>query len=86
MAGTGLFTNSEMGTRELERFCPLSEDCKELLERIIDRLGLSARAYTRIVKIARTIADLSGERDILPVHLAEAASYRFLDRRNILDL
>ena len=86
LAGTGLFTNSEMGTRELERFCPLSEDCKELLERIIDRLGLSARAYTRIVKIARTIADLSGERDILPVHLAEAASYRFLDRRNILDL
>ncbi len=85
-AGMGIFTNSEMGTRELERFCPLSEECKQLLERIIDRLGLSARAYTRIVKIARTIADLSGERDIQPVHLAEAASYRFLDRQNILDL
>ena len=75
-----------MGTRELERFCPLSEECKELLEKIIERLGLSARAYTRIVKMARTIADLAGERDILPVHLAEAASYRILDRRNILDL
>ena len=83
---TGIFTNSEMGTRELERFCPLSEECRQLLERIIDRMGLSARAYTRIIKIARTIADLSGESDILPVHLAEAASYRFLDRRNILDL
>ena len=85
-AGTGLFSNAEMGTRELERFCPLSEECKELLEKIIERLGLSARAYTRIVKMARTIADLAGERDILPVHLAEAASYRILDRRNILDL
>ena len=85
-AGTGLFSNAEMGTRELERFCPLSEECKELLEKIIERLGLSARAYTRIVKMARTIADLAGERDILPVHLAEASSYRILDRRNILDL
>ncbi len=83
---TGIFTNSEMGARELERFCPLSEECRQLLERIIDRMGLSARAYTRIIKIARTIADLAGESDILPVHLAEAASYRFLDRRNILDL
>ena len=53
--------------------CPLSEDCKQLLEKVIDRLGLSARAYTRIVKIARTIADLEGSRDIQPVHLAEAA-------------
>ena len=48
--------------------------------------GLSARAYTRIIKIARTIADLAGQPDILPAHLAEAAGYRFLDRRNILDL
>lgn len=85
-AGTSIFTNSEMDSRQMERFCPLSEDCKQLLEKVIDRLGLSARAYTRIVKIARTIADLEGSRDIQPVHLAEAASYRFLDRRNLLDL
>ena len=85
-AGTSIFTNSEMDSRQMERFCPLSEDCKQLLEKVIDRLGLSARAYTRIIKIARTIADLAGSRDIQPVHLAEAASYRFLDRRNILDL
>ena len=84
--GSGIFTNSEMNSSQLERFCPLSEPCKDLLEKLIDRLGLSARAYTRIIKIARTIADLSGEQDILPVHLSEAASYRFLDRRNFLDL
>ena len=85
-AGTGIFTNAEMSSKLLERFCPLSADCKATLERIIDRLGLSARAYTRIIKIARTIADLAGLPDIQPNHLLEAAGYRFLDRRNILDL
>ena len=84
--GSGIFTNSEMNSSQLERFCPLSEPCKDLLEKLIDRLGMSARAYTRIIKIARTIADLSGEANIQPCHLSEAASYRFLDRRNILDL
>ena len=84
--GTGIFTNAEMSSKLLERFCPLSGDCKATLERIIDRLGLSARAYTRIIKIARTIADLAGLPDIQPGHLLEAAGYRFLDRRNILDL
>ena len=83
--GTGIFTNAEMSSKQLERFCPLSEECKDTLARIIDRLGLSARAYTRIIKIARTIADLAGLPDILPAHLLEAAGYRFLDRRNILD-
>ena len=85
-SGRGIFTNAEMGQKELEEFCPLSDDCRSLLEKLIDRLGLSARAYTRIIKIARTIADLAGDPDILPRHLSEAASYRFLDRRNILDL
>ena len=85
-AGSGIFTNSEMSSKQLEAFCPLSEPCKNLLEQLIDRLGLSARAYTRIIKIARTIADLAGLPDILPDHLAEAASYRFLDRRNPLNL
>ncbi len=84
--GAGIFTNAEMSSKLLEHFCALSDDCKATLERIIDRLGLSARAYTRIIKIARTIADLAGLPDILPGHLLEAAGYRFLDRRNILDL
>ena len=85
-AGSGIFTNAEMSSKQLEMFCPLDEPCKELLERLIDKMGLSARAYTRIIKIARTIADLADSPDIRPEHLAEAASYRFLDRRNILDL
>ena len=84
--GTGIFTNAEMSSKDLETYCPLSEDCLSLLEKIIDRLGLSARAYTRIIKIARTIADLAGSEDILPQHISEAAAYRFLDRRNILEL
>ena len=85
-SGEGIFTNAEMSNRQLDRFCPLSEPCRELLERLIGEMGLSARAYTRILKVARTIADLAGLPDILPEHLAEAASYRFLDRRNILDI
>lgn len=84
--GSGIFTNAEMNTEQMERFCPLDEPCKELLETLIDKLGLSARAYTRVVKIARTIADMAGSPRILPEHLSEAASYRFLDRRDILDL
>ena len=85
-SASGIFTNAEMNARHLEQFCPLDTACKDLLEKLITRLGLSARAYTRIVKIARTIADLAGSPHIRPEHLAEAASYRFLDRRNILDL
>ncbi|MBO6096043.1 MAG: YifB family Mg chelatase-like AAA ATPase [Bacteroidales bacterium] len=85
-AGTGIFCNAEMNSKQLEKYCVLDDTCKDLLENIIDRLGLSARAYTRIIKIARTIADLADEAQIQPAHLSEAALYRFLDRRNILDL
>ena len=82
--GSGIFTNAEMSSRLLERFCPLDEACKDLLETLISRLGLSARAYTRIIKIARTIADLEGAENILPAYLAEASSYRFLDRQQLI--
>ena len=81
--GDGIFCNAAMNNRLIEKYCPLDKDCKELLERIIDRMGLSARACTRIIKLARTIADLAGEPDIRPEHLSEAAGYRFLDRQNI---
>ena len=81
--GDGIFCNAAMNNRLIEKYCPLDKDCKELLERMIDRMGLSARACTRIIKLARTIADLAGEPDIRPEHLSEAAGYRFLDRQNI---
>lgn len=77
------FTNAGMGSRELEKYCPLDNECKDLMEKLIRRMGLSARAFSRIVKVARTIADLAGSRDIRPAFLAEAAGYRFLDRSNL---
>ncbi len=80
----GIFTNAEMGGRLIERFCPLDKESEDLVEKIIDKLGLSARAFTRILKVARTIADLEGEERIRPEFLSEAASYRFLDRINDL--
>jgi magnesium chelatase family protein len=72
-----------MNSRQMEKYCPLSDSCKALLEKIIDRMGLSARACSRIIKLARTIADLAGTEDILPEHISEAAGYRFLDKQNI---
>ena len=80
-----VFCNAAMTGRMLERLCPLSTDCKDLLEIIISRMGLSARACTRIIKLARTIADLEEAPDILPRHLSEAAGYRFLDKQNICE-
>lgn len=74
-----------MNNKHLEKYCPLSEDCKALLEKIIDNMGISARACTRIIKLARTIADLAGAPDILPEHLSEASAYRFLDKQNIFE-
>ena len=59
LSGEGIFTNAEMNSRQMARFCPLSDACKDVLERLIGQLGLSARAYSRVVKMARTIADLS---------------------------
>ena len=82
-AEEGIFCNSAMNNRQIERHCPLCNECKVLLERIIERMGLSARACTRIIKLARTIADLADAPDILPEHISEAAGYRFLDKQNI---
>ena len=82
-AEDGIFCNAAMNNRLLEKHCPLSPECKTLLERIIERMGLSARACSRIIKLARTIADLAGVPDILPEHISEAAGYRFLDKQNV---
>ena len=78
-----IFCNSAMNSRQIEKYCPLSAECKCLLERIIDRFGLSARACSRIIKLSRTIADLAECPEILPEHISEAAGYRFLDKQNI---
>ena len=79
----GIFCNAAMNNRQIAKYCPLSPECSGLLQRIIEKMGLSARACTRIIKLSRTIADLAGCKDIRPEHITEAASYRFLDRQNI---
>ena len=84
-ADDGIFCNAAMNNRMMDRYCPLSPECRSLLEKLIDRMGLSARACSRMIKLARTIADLAEHPDILPEHLSEAAAYRFLDKQNIFE-
>lgn len=81
-AGTEIHTNTMMSASMLQRFCPLSADARRLLDMAMERLQLSARAYDRIIKVARTIADLEGVEDISPAHISEAISYRSLDRES----
>jgi magnesium chelatase family protein len=74
------FSNARMTARQIKRHCAVKGESLKLLETAVDRLGLSARAYTRILKVARTIADLEGVEDMAPGHIAEAVQYRALDR------
>ncbi len=75
-----VFCNAHMNTKHIKQICRLSAQCQSLLETAMERLGLSARAYTRILKVSRTIADLAGSHDIQPEHVSEAIQYRSLDR------
>ncbi|MBM4326828.1 MAG: YifB family Mg chelatase-like AAA ATPase [Deltaproteobacteria bacterium] len=77
----GIYSNAQMGARHLKRFCPLGQESLAVLEKAMDVLGLSARAYHRVLKIARTIADLEGSENVLTPHVTEAVQYRSLDRR-----
>ena len=73
-----------MTNRMIDKYCRLDKECQQLLEKIIEHMGLSARACPRILKLARTIADLEGVENITAAHLTEAASYRFLDKQQLL--
>lgn len=73
--------NSRMSTRQLRRHCVLSAESRDILKRAMDELGLSARAHDRILRVARTVADLEGSDAIRAEHVVEAIGYRGLDRK-----
>lgn len=79
--GTGIFSNSNLTPDMMEKYCELDEDTNRLLRDAYDKLGLSARAHNRILKVARTIADLDGSEKIKTLHVVEAIQYRALDRK-----
>ena len=75
-----MFCNAQMSSRDIRTYCQPDPAGEKLLEQAMQRLGLSARAYTRILKVARTIADLASEEQITSAHIAQAVQYRALDR------
>ena len=80
-AGTEIHKNADMDTKALNRFCALDADCEALMHRAFDSMGLTARSYDRILRVARTIADLDGSECIGASHIAEAIQYRSFDFR-----
>ena len=76
----GLFCNADMQSKDIHEYCKIDSTGEELLKMAITKLGLSARAYDRILKVARTIADLGNSSEIRPQHISEAIQYRSLDR------
>ena len=73
--------NALMTTREIRQFCQLSDAGMNLLRSSIQEMGLSARAHDKVLRVARTIADLDGRAEVLPEHISEAVNYRMLDRQ-----
>lgn len=80
-APDGIFCNAQMHSRQLKMYCKIGREAKQLMRDAFERLGLSARAHDRILKVARTIADLAGEECVQSGHVAEAIQYRTLDRK-----
>ena len=80
LAEEAIFSNAVMTPRMIRRYCRIDAESEQMLERAMTRLGLSARAYDRILKVSRTTADLEGSEEIRSVHVAEAVGYRSLDR------
>ncbi|MDZ4657056.1 MAG: YifB family Mg chelatase-like AAA ATPase [Bythopirellula sp.] len=79
--GTSTRTNAQMTSRQLREQCPLDATCQKLLEQSVDQLGLSARAHDKVLRVARTIADVDGAENIGVEHISEAINYRMLDRQ-----
>ena len=78
--GEKIYCNAQMSSRQIRKYCDIAPECERMLESAMNRLGLSARAHDRILKVARTIADLEAEQGIGSAHLSEAIQYRSLDR------
>jgi magnesium chelatase family protein len=78
--GEGIFANAQMSPRQIRLHCKIDAECERMLESAMARLGLSARAYDRILKVSRTAADLDSSEEITATHVAEAVGYRSLDR------
>jgi magnesium chelatase family protein len=74
-------TNAHMTSRQIRQYCQLTDAATNLLRSAIQESGLSARAHDKILRVARTIADLAGQADIVPEHVSEAVNYRILDRQ-----
>ncbi|NQS89204.1 hypothetical protein HQ584_05385 [Patescibacteria group bacterium] len=79
--GKSIYCNSQMSQRQIKKFCSPQKEAEKLLRSAISELYLSARAYYRILKISRTIADLDGKKEVKSSHLSEALQYRYLDRQ-----
>ena len=77
----GIFYNAQMNSKLIKKYCVLENEAKELLKMAMTELGLSARAYDKILKVSRTIADLAGSDAILAEHISEAIQYRSLDKQ-----
>ena len=79
--GLNIFSNSGLTPKLIQKYCVIDENCKKILNNAFKKFGLSARAYTKILKVARTIADLEQQKNINYKHVAEAIQYRSLDRK-----
>lgn len=80
LRGEEVFSNAQMSPRLIRKYCRIDSEGERMLEGAMTRLGLSARAYHRILKVSRTVADLGGSDEVRPAHVAEAVGYRSLDR------
>ena len=80
--GTGGMCNARMGPEEMRRYCDLGEESAALMKNAFESMGLTARSYDRILKVARTVADLEGSEEIQPQHIAEAIQYRAVNLGN----